>query len=79
MNTLEIKLELPEKIGKSCAKSIAIESKSYEMPRSQVKVTYEKNFLVMKMKAKDLSALRAATNTYLRWIILCCKLLERKD
>ena len=79
MNSLEIKLELPEKIGKCCAESIAIESKSYEMPRSQVKVTYEKNFLVIKIKAKDLSALRAATNTYLRWVILCCKLLEKKD
>jgi tRNA threonylcarbamoyladenosine modification (KEOPS) complex Pcc1 subunit len=76
-NTLEIKLQLPKSIGKSCVKAIGIEARSYEMSRSKVDVSHDekKHFLKIKIKAKDLSALRAAMNTYLRWVIICQDLL----
>lgn len=77
-NTLELKLQLPESVGKACEEAISIEAKSYDMPRSRVEVDYneKENFLKMEVRAKDLSALRAAMNTYLRWVVTCEDLLH---
>lgn len=72
---LEIKLKIPE-AGKACFQAIEIENKSYSTARSEVKVSYENEVLNIKIKAQDLSALRAAMNTYLRWIITCQELLS---
>jgi len=75
-NFLNIKIEVPEKIGKSCKNALSIEAENNKMPRSNVLVKYNKNFLEIKITAKDLSALRAAMNTYLRWTIMCLKLIN---
>jgi len=47
-----------------------------KMPRTDVSITTEGNTLHIHITAKDLSALRAATNAYLRWVDMGLKLLE---
>jgi len=39
-----------------------------EVPRSQVRVTRGEGEIVLDVEASDLGALRAALNSYLRWI-----------
>ncbi len=77
-NSLEIKLKLPGKVGKSCCQAIKVEAKDYKSSRSKVDVSYneKKEILKIEIKAKDLPALRAAMNTYLRLVITCEDLLE---
>lgn len=78
MNILEMNFKLEENIGKICEKAISLEAKTHEMPRSSVSIFYSKKDEILRIiiKSKDLSAMRAAMNTYLRWLILCCKLIE---
>jgi len=38
--------------------------------RSKVKVTSRQNSLILNFEAEDTSALRAAINSYMRWIML---------
>jgi len=40
------------------------------MRRSKVNVSSKQNNLILNFKAEDTSALRAAINSYLRWIML---------
>ena len=77
-NSLKIKLKLPGKRGKIYAQSIKVEAKDNSSKRSKVEIEYDEKdeTLEIKIKASDLSALRAAMNTYLRWIIICEELLE---
>lgn len=39
-----------------------------EIPRTKTKVWLDEEDMVLEIEAKDLSALRAALNSYLRWI-----------
>lgn len=39
-----------------------------EIPRTKVTVKLDGDDMVLKLQASDLSALRAAVNSYLRWI-----------
>ena len=39
-----------------------------EIPRTRVKISSESDQLVLDIEASDLAALRAALNSYLRWI-----------
>lgn len=73
-----MKFRLRETTGKICEKAISLEAKTHEMPRSSVSIFYIKEDKILKIiiKSKDLSAMRAAMNTYLRWLILCCRLIE---
>lgn len=76
MNELIIKLEIPKTIADASCKSIGIET-NHVLNRSSVDLNYEDDFLGIRIKANDLHALRAALNTYLRWIIMCYDLLTR--
>lgn len=73
--------KIKEDIGKICEKAISLESKTHEMSRSSVSIFYSKKDKILKIiiKSKDLSAMRAAMNTYLRWLIICCKLIEESN
>ncbi|MGD1061027.1 MAG: KEOPS complex subunit Pcc1 [Methanomassiliicoccales archaeon] len=41
-----------------------------DIPRTKVRASMEDGSLVLKVEATDLSALRAALNSYLRWIMV---------
>lgn len=41
-----------------------------DIPRTRVRASMENGDLVLRVEASDLSALRAALNSYLRWIMV---------
>jgi tRNA threonylcarbamoyladenosine modification (KEOPS) complex Pcc1 subunit len=49
------------------AKSLSPEI-SHKIPKSNVTFTIEKKMLLMTIESDDVSSLRAACNSYLRWI-----------
>jgi len=40
----------------------------HRIPKTNVEVTQEKNRFSLKIESQDVSSLRAASNSYLRWI-----------
>ena len=49
------------------AKSLSPEIKQ-KIPKTNVELSRSKNVLSLKIKSEDVSSLRAACNSYLRWI-----------
>jgi tRNA threonylcarbamoyladenosine modification (KEOPS) complex Pcc1 subunit len=47
--------------------------------RCEVKVERRKNVLCLQVKAKDTAALRAALNSFIRWIIVARDMVERGE
>lgn len=76
MNTLEIELDVPKNVADICAKSIGIETGSENLRRSTVDMHRGRKGLSLVIKSKDLHAMRAALNTYLRWVIMCCGIMK---
>ncbi len=56
-----------EKEAKIIAESLNPEIK-HKIPKTNIESTISKNVLTLKIEAKDISSLRAACNSYLRWI-----------
>jgi|Deesub1362B_J571_1020462.scaffolds.fasta_scaffold16696_3 tRNA threonylcarbamoyladenosine modification (KEOPS) complex Pcc1 subunit len=52
------------------------ESCSQPTARSKVELSLKNDIIVLQIKAKDTTALRAAINAYLRWIYATQKVLE---
>lgn len=76
MNDLVIKLEIPKEIADACYRSLEIEAKN-KFNRSTIDLKYnDDGLLKIRIKSENLHALRAALNTYLRWVIMCCNLLS---
>lgn len=75
MNRLEVRLELPAKAAETCRRSIEIEAGNASIERSTVEITSDGGVLRLIIKAHDLVALRAAMNTYLRWVGMCSDLV----
>lgn len=75
-NELEVFLEVPSGIAGVCCESINIEAKSESLTRSTVDLSFEGDLLRLHVVSQDLSSMRAALNTYLRWIIMCCELVD---
>ena len=67
ISVAEFTFELDEKTSGIVAKSLLPESKRI-VPRTKVEIKNNKNKLVLNIIADDVSALRAAVNSYLRWI-----------
>lgn len=40
----------------------------HKIPKTDIKISLEKNSLNLKIETKDLNSLRAACNSYLRWV-----------
>jgi KEOPS complex subunit Pcc1 len=57
------------------ARVLAVEG-GRDVPRSQVAVGFEGDALVLRVEARDTSALRAALNSYLRWAALALEVRE---
>lgn len=76
MNVFEASLALPADKASVIARSLLPESKGESRERSKTTVTHEGNLLKLRIDAPDLHALRAAINTYLKWVIMCDRLME---
>ena len=79
MNELRIRLGVPTGIAEICCLSVEMEAKSEALPRSNVDLEYGRDYLSLNITSSDLGAMRAALNTYLRWVIMCCDLLRIKN
>jgi len=91
MNELQIDLQLPREKVEVCQKALALETESESLHRSEIKLEefehrkpkacenehQRVDGLRISVNAKDLSAMRAAVNTYLRWVIMCCNLIDQ--
>ena len=73
MNELVVRLPAGREAAEACLNSIRSEIDSTAYDRSSVDLVYDGE-LVLHIKARDLHALRAAANTYLRWLDMCLKL-----
>jgi tRNA threonylcarbamoyladenosine modification (KEOPS) complex Pcc1 subunit len=79
MNELFLTLELSPGLAGICAKAVGMEALKDENSRSEVGISPEGNLLKIVVRARDLSAMRAAMNTYLRWINLCLVVLNNNS
>ena len=74
MNELVVSVKVHNGIGRACIGSIAPEMLSDMHERSKVELSYGRE-LVLRITAKDLPAMRAAANTYIRWLDMCTRLV----
>jgi tRNA threonylcarbamoyladenosine modification (KEOPS) complex Pcc1 subunit len=65
-----------EKQLKVVLEALKPETKSPATRRSKVQMNGEENSLTLNFEASDTSALRAAINSYLRWILLTKTILK---
>lgn len=65
-----------EKHLKTLLNALAPEANAPVSRRTRAVLEKEENFLVLKVEADDIVALRAALNAYLRWIGSTVKVLE---
>jgi len=65
-----------EKQLKVVLEALKPETRTPPTRRSEVQMKGEGNSLTLNFKASDTSALRAAINSYLRWILLTKTILE---
>ena len=65
-----------EKQLKVVLEALKPETRTPPTRRSKVQIKGEGNSLTLNFKASDTSALRAAINSYLRWILLTKTILE---
>ena len=73
---LTVRLQVPAEVAEATLNSIHPEIESDLHERSSVELKYEGQELVLHIKAKDLHAMRAAANTYVRWLDMCTKLTQ---
>ncbi len=76
MNELRIELHIPPEKANVCYNSIALEANSGFQHRSEIKLKEFRQGLRILINTKDLSAMRSVVNTYLRWVIMCCSLID---
>lgn len=72
-------LTIPFKDGKSVASVLgAIQPEQAGIPsgRAQVQVTSKCKKIVLEIRSRDVTSMRAAVNSYLRWLILAKKVTE---
>ncbi|MFC2154398.1 KEOPS complex subunit Pcc1 [Candidatus Altiarchaeota archaeon] len=75
MNRLELGVALPSDKAQVLVGSLHPET-TQKQARSEVTVKQGGDGLVIEVEAQDLHAMRAAVNTYLRYMIMNLKLLE---
>ena len=78
MNELSMYVCMPGQAAKICCEAMGVEIDAVgdEMKRSSVRVNYDDGGLNLHITAKDLNALRAALNTYFRWVTMCFELVR---
>jgi tRNA threonylcarbamoyladenosine modification (KEOPS) complex Pcc1 subunit len=75
MNELTVRLKIDEDAAKACLSSILPEIDADTHERTNITLKYDKE-LILHISAKDLHAMRAAANTYIRWLDMCVKIAK---
>ena len=75
MNELTVSLKVPKESADAVLRSIRPEIEADIHERTDISLAYDKE-LVLRISAKDLHAMRAAANTYIRWLDMCLKLAK---
>lgn len=73
--SLVLSIELSQELASKVIESMQVEL-SQEMARTEVSIDYRDNTLILTISTKDLSSMRAALNSYLRWLNLCINTLK---
>ena len=74
MNTLQVDVTLPEDVAGACVAAVGPETNSDALTRSKISLSRTGGGLRLFIQSSDAHALRAAANTYLRWIIMCAEI-----
>jgi|WetSurMetagenome_2_1015567.scaffolds.fasta_scaffold1143347_3 tRNA threonylcarbamoyladenosine modification (KEOPS) complex Pcc1 subunit len=77
MSDLTVSVKLSDEAANACLNSIIPEIESDLHERTTVELRHDGQQLVLHITAKDLHAMRAAANTYIRWLDMCVKLTAR--
>ena len=75
---LEIPLE-SERIAKILYSALLPETESIPSERATTSISVKGSSLVVEIIANDLTAMRAALNSYIAWISACMKTIEAID
>ena len=73
---LEAEVRIKSEDAKSLFKALLPEAKVKLSERSEVEIETKGEEVIIRIKAKDLSALRAALNSYLYWAFAALSSLE---
>lgn len=73
--TIEVELESVE-IAKTLFLALNPETKSVPSERATTKLKLKDNLLIINIESEDLTALRAALNSFLAWLAGCQKAIE---
>jgi tRNA threonylcarbamoyladenosine modification (KEOPS) complex Pcc1 subunit len=73
--TIEIELESVD-IAKNLFLALKPETKSVPSERAKTQLSLQGNLLVIDIEAEDLTALRAALNSFLAWLSGCRKAIK---
>lgn len=68
MHEADLVLQYPETIAKAIANALLPEAADGQVPKTRAEVVAAQGELRVHIRADDLSALRAALNSYTRWI-----------
>lgn len=72
---IEIPLE-SKKIAELLLAALSPETKSGPSDRATTEVSIRDNVLVIEVEANDITALRAAMNSYIAWVSACLRTIE---
>lgn len=76
MNELRVEFEIKREKAEILAKSMTCEAASEPQMRSDVKLLASEKGLTLTINSKDLHSMRAAINTYMRWLSMCNSLVD---
>jgi tRNA threonylcarbamoyladenosine modification (KEOPS) complex Pcc1 subunit len=74
-STIEIPLD-SKKTAELLLAALSPETKSGPSDRANTSVLIRDNVLIIKVEANDITALRAAMNSYIAWVSACLRTVE---
>lgn len=75
MITAEFKFTVGEDLANIAARALSVEGRR-NVPRTGACITRQGDALILELSAHDINALRAGTNSYLRWVNEIIALVE---
>ncbi|MGY5855419.1 MAG: KEOPS complex subunit Pcc1 [Candidatus Thorarchaeota archaeon] len=77
-SVIEIPLE-SQKTAEILLAALTPETKSGPSDRATTRVSLRNTVLIIEVEAADITALRAAMNSYIAWVSACIKSIEQVD
>lgn len=68
MHAADLFFDVPDEAADAIARALSPETNASEVPKTRAEVSREPGGIRIRIEADDLAALRAALNSYLRWI-----------